>query len=174
MNGGSTKALLKCEQQGRVEFRDDELFSREKITFLEQTARRVLVEASTDVTLQTPLGIKRVASQRAQDAQQLRTLKRSKSLVDEVRRRVEQSRSMETKQKSALQRQPSQYEGMMKAARTYQRVTQEIQALLGEEKALRGKMITTQFEARKTLLSLSVRSLPSTRLPSVSASSVQL
>jgi hypothetical protein len=163
--GDKRKKLVVQEQQGRCVNRDDELFSREKITFLEQSARRVLVEASTDVTLQTPLGIKRVASQKAQDAQQSRTLKRSKSLVDEVRRRVETSRSSEAFQKASLVRRPSQYEDLMKAARTYQRVAQEILSLVGEEKSLRGKLITTQFEDRKALLKSSMRSLGSQRHP---------
>lgn len=150
--------FLASERESRAQNLDDEIFSREKLTFLEQRAKMVIVRLSSDVTVQTPLEIKRVAAQQAQESQQLGAMKRAKSIVDEMRRRVEQSR-LSSNKLSAAKRRPSQYEDLMKAARRYQKVSLEIGSLESAEAKQRGVLIAAQFSEWKLLLTQQIQSL---------------
>jgi hypothetical protein len=167
--------LLSCERHDRTEIRDAQSFAAEKLHFLERSARRILIEVSTEVGLQTPLGMKLAAQQKAQDVQHSRAMKRAKSLVDEMRQRVEANRIARLTEAECKGipvervasvaapklngRRESQYETLMKAARRYEQLSREIGALDNDETATREKIIVSQFERRKEILRLKIRSL---------------
>lgn len=157
----ATEAVCAGERSGRAALRDEHMFALEKLYFIEGKARRLIIEASTDVALQTPLGIKRIAAQRAQFAQSSRAVERAKSVVDEIRKRVQSSRAAAEMPaaKAKPQRRPSQYEVLMKAARRYQQLTEELGVLEREEKIARERIFSSQFDLRKEILKQKIRSL---------------